>query len=95
MIQQLNPPIPVETPQGAAYAHMVIDYSQEHYLLFVCFLQTTGECWIYPNRDVKLQRNLSMGVRMSVPRPIPEPCQCEADHPLPSRNGIPMFNGTS
>ena len=52
MMMQLNPPLPVDTPRGAAYAHMVIDYSQEHYVLFVCFLQETGECWVLPNRDV-------------------------------------------
>ena len=84
MIQQLNPPLPVDTPRGPAYAHMVIDYSQEHYLLFVCFLQSSGECWIYANRDVRLQCNVSMGVRMPPP---PAPCQCEDDAPA-GRNGF-------
>jgi hypothetical protein len=76
MMMQLNPPLPVDTPKGPAYAHMVIDYSQEHYVLFVCFLCDTGECWVLPNRDVKLQQNLTMGVR--VPKP-PAPCTCEED----------------
>ena len=61
---QLNPPLPVDTPKGPAYAHLVIDYSQEHYTIFVCFLMETGECWQFPNRDVRLQQNLTMGVRM-------------------------------
>ena len=74
MMMQLNPPLPVDTPKGAAYAHMVIDYSQEHYVLFVCFLCDSGECWVLPNRDVKLQQNLTMGVR--VPKPT-APCICE------------------
>jgi hypothetical protein len=54
----------VDTPKGPAYAHLTIDYSQEHYLLFVCFLTETGECWTFPNRDVKLQVNATMGVRV-------------------------------
>jgi hypothetical protein len=77
MILQLNPPLPLDTPKGPAYAHMVIDYSQEHYVLFVCFLCDTGECWVYPNRDVKLQKNLTMGIRTPPPRAAD--CLCEAD----------------
>ena len=81
MMMQLNPPLPVDTPKGPAYAHMVIDYSQEHYVLFVCFLCETGECWVYPNRDVKIQKNLSMGIR--TPRHQAVDCVCEADARLP------------
>ena len=73
-MMQLNPPLPLDTPKGPAYAHMTIDYSQEHYVLFVCFLHETGECWVFPNKDVKLQRNLTMGVR-------PGPCMDCAPHP--------------
>jgi hypothetical protein len=76
MMLQLNPPLPVDTPRGPAYAHMVIDYSQEHYVLFVCFLCETGECWVLPNRDVRLQQNMTMGVRM--PKTV-TPCTCEGD----------------
>jgi len=73
MMLQLNPPIPLDTPKGPAYAHMVIDYSQEHYVLFVCFLCETGECWVYPNRDVRLQKNQTMGVRSQ------SACLCAAE----------------
>ena len=73
MMLQLNPPIPVDTPKGPAYAHMTIDYSQEHNLLFVCFIRATGECWIFPNRDVRLEMNLTMGVRTAAA------CACAAD----------------
>lgn len=76
MMMQLNPPLPVDTPKGAAYAHMVIDYSQEHYVLFICFLCESGECWVLPNRDVKLQQNLTMGVRLPKPGAV---CACEED----------------
>jgi len=89
---QLNPPIPLDTPKGPAYAHLAIDYGQEHYLLFVCFLNDTGECWIFPNRDVKMQKNLSMGIRASK-RDIDLDCGCEIGGtvptgPLRERNGI-------
>lgn len=81
MIHQLNPPLPVDTPRGPAYAHLVIDYSQEHYLLFVCFLLDSGECWTFPNREVKLQANPTMGVR------VPS-CSCAAGH-SPRSSGSP------
>ncbi|MBX9626780.1 MAG: hypothetical protein K2X82_23465 [Gemmataceae bacterium] len=89
MMLQLNPPLPVDTPRGPAYAHLVIDYSQEHYVLFVCFLQETGECWVVPNRDVKLQQNLTMGVRLP-PKPTRVP---SADGNGHSRLGH-VLNGT-
>jgi hypothetical protein len=58
---QLNPPIPVVTPKGKGYAHILIDYSQEHDLLWVVFLDETGECWSYPNKDIKITKNISLG----------------------------------
>ena len=33
MILQLNPPLPLETPKGKAWAHFIIDYGLEHDLL--------------------------------------------------------------
>jgi hypothetical protein len=41
---QLNPTLPLETPRGKGFAHFVIDYSQEHDLLWVVFLDDSGEC---------------------------------------------------
>ena len=94
MMMQLNPALPVDTPRGPAYAHMVIDYSQEHYVLFVCFLCDTGECWVLPNRDVKLQMNVSMGIRMPTPAPFSQPAPATdglvnrtANYPLHNGNG--------
>lgn len=63
MFTRLDPPIPLSTPGGDGFAHGVIDYGQEHYLLFVVFLDDSGECWIYDNRKVYLQKNRTMGVR--------------------------------
>ena len=61
MMVQLSPPIPLETPKGKGYAHFMIDYSQEHDLNWVVFIDETGECWTFNNRDVRLQTNLTMG----------------------------------
>ena len=49
------------TPKGKGYAHILIDYSQEHDLLWVVFLDETGECWSYPNKDIKITKNISLG----------------------------------
>jgi hypothetical protein len=37
MIVQLNPPIPIKTPEGKALAHVLIDYGPEFDLLWVVF----------------------------------------------------------
>jgi len=56
---QLNPPIPVTTPKGPAIAHFVIDYGPESDLKWVCFQQTTGECWTYSNPMIRSQKNIT------------------------------------
>ena len=61
MIKQLNPPLPLITPQGKAWAHLVIDYGQEHDLLWVCFQDESGECWTWSNRDIIIQSNATIG----------------------------------
>jgi hypothetical protein len=61
MLTQLNPCLPLITPKGKAWAHLVIDYGQEHDLLWVCFQDDTGECWTWNNRDVRIQDNTTMG----------------------------------
>ena len=60
MILQLNPPLPVETPQGKALAHFLIDYGVEHHLLWVCF-HTNGECWSWRNPDIRGESKPSFG----------------------------------
>ena len=61
MMMQLNPPIPVDTPKGKGVAHMVIDYSSEHDLFWVVFIDSTGECWTYNNKEIRAQQNITMG----------------------------------
>ena len=61
MILQLDPPLPLETPKGRGWGHLLIDYSQEHDLLWVVFLNENGECWTFPNADIRMVSNLSLG----------------------------------
>ena len=63
MITQLNPTIPLDTPKGKGRAHLVIDYGEEHHLLWVVFLDSSGESWTFPNPQVRLRPNPTMGVR--------------------------------
>ncbi len=58
---QLNPPIPVITPRGEGYAHVLIDYGAEFNLLWVVFLDDSGECWTYDNTQIRAQKNITMG----------------------------------
>ena len=61
MIIQLNPTLPLETPKGKAFAHFLIDYGEEHHLMWVCFQDDTGECWTWSNANVRIQKNPTMG----------------------------------
>ena len=60
-ILQLDPPIPVITPKGDGYAHVLIDYGAEYNLMWVCFLDDSGECWTYDNTQVRAQKNVTLG----------------------------------
>ena len=59
-IIQLSPVVPFDTPKGPAKAHFLIDYGEEAHLLWVCFQDDTGECWTWPNPQIRLQENVSM-----------------------------------
>jgi hypothetical protein len=61
MIYQLNPPLPVVTPKGKAWAHIVIDYGPEADLIWVCFLDDNGQCWSYRNSEIRIQKNETIG----------------------------------
>jgi len=66
MFVQLNPPLPVTIEEnGQGYAIAVIDYGQEHNLIWVTALNATGEIWCAPNPKVRVQANWTMN-RMSV-----------------------------
>ena len=62
MILQLNPMIPIirKSDKMKGYAFLIIDYSQEHYLLFVCALDN-GDIWTLNNTEISIQENQSLG----------------------------------
>ena len=63
VILQLDPWIPLDTPRGPAEAAFLIDYGEQKPLLFVCFLRSDGSQWTFDNREVRLEKNVTMGIR--------------------------------
>ena len=60
--QQLDPALPVHVlDKGAGYAFAVIDYGQEHNLIWITAINDTGEIWCAPNPQVRMQANWTMG----------------------------------
>jgi hypothetical protein len=61
-MMQLNPTIPIFRVSDSmnGYAFMVIDYSQEHDLLFVCAMDN-GEIWTLGNREIRVTNNITLG----------------------------------
>ena len=62
MMIQLNPMIPITRKSDGmkGYAFLVIDYSQEHYTLFICGMDN-GDIWLLDNREISMQNNPSLG----------------------------------
>jgi hypothetical protein len=69
VITRIDPPLPLQTPKGKAMAHFIIDYGIEHDLHWVCFQDTTGECWTWNNKEIRLQENITAG-RINIPKEI-------------------------
>ncbi len=55
MLYQLNPTIPMRCSRGDGYAVAVIEYSQEHHILWVVALNPSGEVWCLANSEISLQ----------------------------------------
>jgi len=58
---QLNPPIPMNTPKGEGFAHLMLDYGPESDLYWVVLITETGEIWTYANRYVRASKNITLG----------------------------------
>ena len=61
MMLQLSPTIPmVRVSDGMnGYAFLVIDYSQEHDLLFTCAMDD-GQIWTLSNKEIRFCKNISL-----------------------------------
>lgn len=59
---QLNPTLPIiRVSDGMkGFAFLVIDYSQEHDILYSCIMDN-GEIWTLSNREIRAQENVSLG----------------------------------
>ena len=61
---QLEPTLPVFVEgKGDGFAFAVIDYGQEHNLIWVTAITETGEIWCTPNPKVRVTANWTMGRR--------------------------------
>ncbi len=64
MLMQLDPTLPVEVEgKGKGYAIMVIDYGENHNLVWVVIMDDTREIWCVQNQEIKAQSNWTMGRR--------------------------------
>lgn len=61
MITQLNPAMPLITSKGRGVCHFLIDYGIEHDLYWVVFLDETGECWTFSNKEIIADINQTLG----------------------------------
>ena len=58
---QLDPTLPLHVlGKGDGFAIAVIDYGQEHNLVWVTAICGTGEIWCAPNPQVRMQANWTM-----------------------------------
>ncbi|MGN2241874.1 hypothetical protein ACFWZU_00035 [Frateuria sp. GZRR33] len=76
---QLNPPLPLTTPKGEGFAHILIDYGPESDLYWTVFITATGEIWTFANRDVRASKNITLG------RTHPQSPPGEPRGPVPMR----------
>ncbi|MAT36242.1 MAG: hypothetical protein CMK06_14060 [Ponticaulis sp.] len=66
MFTQLATPVPLFVQdKGDGFAIAVIDYGQEHNLIWVTIIDETGEIWCAPNSKVRAQKNWTMGRHLS------------------------------
>jgi len=83
---QLDPPIPVITPLGAAMAHFV--WTDDANLLnFGVFQLATGESWWFDNRFIRQIQSIT-GERYATSKIHMEPEMREKMRPHMARHGI-------
>lgn len=62
MITPLNPSIPVEVVEmGTGECIGWIDYGPEFDLIWITALDSNGEVWSVPNKDIRFIKNYSLG----------------------------------
>ena len=66
---QLNPPLPMNTPKGEGFAHILIDYGPESDLYWTVLITDTGEIWTFANSEVRAGKNITLG-RIAPTKPM-------------------------
>ena len=64
MILQLSPSIPVivtSKENAKGLCHFLLDYGEEHHMIWGIIMDNGGEVWWIPNTDIRVQHNFSMG----------------------------------
>lgn len=69
--------------KGKGYAFGVIDYGQEHNLVWVTALDENGEIWCAPNPIVRMTNNWTMGRKVA---------KCQVD--IPTAEGEAVQSST-
>ena len=61
MMLQLNPMLPIvrNSDEMKGFAFLVIDYSQEHDLVFTCAMDD-GQIWTLSNKAITFDNNISL-----------------------------------
>jgi hypothetical protein len=80
MLTQLNPPIPVSTPKGSAWAIGIIDYGPHWNLQWVTFIKETGECWTFLNPQIRQEGNYTFG--------LPKPAMTEEKNDVAAKKPV-------
>ncbi len=78
MMLQLNPPLPMNTPKGEGFAHVLLDYGPESDLYWTVLITATGEIWTYPNYQVRAAKNITLGRAHPDQPPASDTHACEA-----------------
>ena len=62
MMLQLNPMLPIVrvSDNMKGFAFLIIDYSQEHDLMFTCIM-SNGEIWTLKNIEIRAEQNITLG----------------------------------
>ena len=81
---QLNPPLPLNTPKGEGFAHLVIDYGPESDLYWTVLITETGEIWTYANKYVRASKNITLGRT----QPAPPPRDNEGQRPRSAASAV-------
>lgn len=61
-VERLIPPISLDTPKGKALAYFMSFGSVDQDIIWVCFIESTRECWSFRNPEIRLSRNYTMGI---------------------------------